>query len=80
MRSVKLYEKKNGRSPVKEFLDLLPGKLFQKVSWTVELVENFQMVPSEYLKKLSGTDELLEIRVHLGSDAIRLLGFFEARI
>ena len=77
IRNVKFYTKENGSSPIKEFLESLPNKLLQKVSWTIEVIESFRRVHSDYLKKLTGTDDIWEIRVQLGSDAVRLLGFFD---
>ncbi len=77
MRKINFYKTELGKSPIEDFFDSLPAKLFQKVSWTIELVKQLPIVPSEYLKKLTGTDEIWEIRTQLGSTAIRLLGFFD---
>jgi phage-related protein len=77
MREIQLYKSENGRSPVEDFLESLPGKLYQKISWTLNVVRELPIVPKEYFKKLSGTNDIWEIRVHLGSDAVRLLAFFD---
>lgn len=35
------------------------------------------MVPSQYFKKLVNTDDIWEIRVQVGRNTFRLLGFFD---
>ncbi|MDQ3131032.1 MAG: type II toxin-antitoxin system RelE/ParE family toxin [Acidobacteriota bacterium] len=34
-------------------------------------------MPIQYFKKLGGTNDIWEVRVDFGSDAFRLLGFFD---
>jgi phage-related protein len=47
----------------------------------LNLVEELDMVPKQYFKKMVNTDDLWEIRVRMGSNIFRLLGFFDgARI
>lgn len=36
-------------------------------------------VPSNYLKKLTNTDDIWEVRVDVGRNTFRLLGFFSGR-
>jgi hypothetical protein len=36
---VRFYQAEDGKTPVREFLDSLPGKVAQKVSWVLMLVE-----------------------------------------
>lgn len=76
MRTIEFYRFANGRSPIEEFLDSLNGKQAQKVLWVLRLVEDLEIVPLQYFKKLTGTANLWEIRVQVGSDIFRLLGFF----
>ena len=35
------------------------------------------MVPLQYFKKLEGTKDIWEVRVDVGNDTFRLLGFFD---
>jgi phage-related protein len=77
MRTIVFYHTVRGASPVEEFLDSLNGKQAQKVVWVLRLIEELPQVPTQYFKKLEGTSDLWEVRVQLGSDAIRLLGFFD---
>ena len=77
MRTIVFYRTMRGTSPVEEFLDSLNGKQAQKVVWVLRLIEELPQVPTQYFKKLEGTSDLWEVRVQLGNDAIRLLGFFD---
>lgn len=74
---IQFYKRSNGRQPVVEFLDSLSGKQAKKVTWTLQLIEEMDRPPKQYFKKLVGTNQLWEIRVRIGKDAIRLLGFID---
>ncbi len=43
----------------------------------MRLVEELDIVPSQYFKKLENTNNLWEIRVVMGSNIFRFLGFFD---
>ena len=75
-RDVRFYQTADGRCPVREFLDALPGKAAQKVVWTLSLLEEMETLPAAYFKKLVNTDDIWEVRVSLGSDAYRIFCFF----
>ena len=75
-RSIIFYRTRKGECPVQDFLDSLPGKVAQKMTWVLKLVEDLEVVPSTYFKKLVGTEGLWECRIQWGSDAYRLLCFF----
>lgn len=76
-RTIVFYRTARGASPVEEFLDSLNGKQAQKVVWVLRLIEELPQVPTQYFKKLEGTSSLWEVRIQLGGNAIRLLGFFD---
>ncbi len=78
MRTINFYRLPKGESPIEEFLDSLSGKQAQKVLWVLQLVEELDVVPRQYFKKLADTEDLWEIRIQLGSDIFRLLGFFDS--
>ena len=78
MRTIEFYRFANGKSPIEEFLDALSSKQAQKVLWVLRLVEDLEIVPLQYFKKLTGTNNLWEVRVQVGGDIFRLLGFFES--
>ena len=78
MRTVIFYRLSNGNSPVEEFLDSLTGKQAQKVLWVLQLVEELDIVPRQYFKKLADRNDIWEVRIQLGNDIFRLLGFFDS--
>jgi phage-related protein len=75
-RTVLFCRSVDGKCPVQEFLDSLPGKVAQKIVWVLRLLEDLDIVPSSYFKKLVGTEEIWECRIQLGSNAYRILCFF----
>ena len=77
MRTIQFYRTPSGRNPVEEFLDSLSDKHAQKVGWVFRLVERFDIVPQQYFKKLVGIKDLWEIRVQIGGNSYRFLGFFD---
>lgn len=77
MCTIVFYRTSRGDCPVEEFLDSLSGKQAQKVLWVLRLVEELPLVPVQYFKKLVGTDDIWEVRIQLGNDIFRLLGFLE---
>ena len=69
--------REGGSCPVRDFLESLSEKAFQKVAWVLRLITELHRIPSTYLKKLKGSDDIWECRIQLGSDAFRLFGFFD---
>ena len=76
MREILFYRTKSGECPVEDFLDTLDSKHAQKVAWVMQVVEELEQVPTTYLKKLVNTKDIWEIRVQMGSNIFRFLGFF----
>lgn len=77
MREILFYETKPGHSPVDEFIENLPSKEAQKTTWVLKLVQELPIVPKKYFKKLVSTDDLWEVRIASGSNAYRIIGFFD---
>ena len=77
MREVIFYKTQNDDCPIEKFLDSLSAKQAKKVTWVLSLIEELAFVPKQYFKKLEGTDEVWEVRIDVGSDTFRLLGFFD---
>jgi len=75
-RKILFYRAADGKCPTIDFLDTLPSKQAQKVTWVLKLVEELAAVPETYLKKLEGSDEIWECRVKSGSNAYRIFCFF----
>lgn len=76
-KTVLFYKSAEGKCPIQEFLDSLPGKVAQKVTWVLSLLEDLDSVPSSYFKKLIGTEDIWECRIHFSSNAYRIFCFFE---
>jgi len=77
MRKVTFYTAVSGRSPVREHLDTLPDKVVRKIAWVLRAVRDLERVPATYMKKLVNADNIWEIRVDVGRNTFRLLGFFD---
>lgn len=77
MREIIFYHLQSGRCPVEEFLDSLSGKQAQKVAWALQLIEELDRVPVRYFKKLVATDDIWEVRVQMGNNIFRILGFLD---
>jgi len=77
MRNINFYTTEDGKCPIAEFLDSLSGKQAQKVAWVLQLIEELDKIPTTYLKKLVNTDNIWEVRVQVGGNIFRLLGFFD---
>lgn len=70
------YRSASGECPVEAFLDSLPGKVAQKVTWVLSIIEEFDSIPQKYFKKLTDTQNIYECRIDFGGNTYRLLGFF----
>ena len=66
MREIIFYRTESGKCPVEEFLDSLPAKEAQKVTWVLKIIEELPRVPRQYFKKLSNTDDIWEVRISVG--------------
>ena len=74
-REIKFYKTREGKCPVKEFIDSLNGKIAQKITWVLRLIETQEKIPKTYLKHLSGT-KIYECRINFGGNTYRILGQF----
>ena len=79
MKEIRFYTTAAGRRPVQEHFDDLPDKTVQKIAWVLRLVRDLEYVSGNYLKKLVNTNDIWEIRVDVGHNTFRLLGFFDGR-
>ena len=77
MRGIIFYKTTGGKSPIDDFLDTLSAKQAQKVTWVLNIIEELEIIPGQYFKKLVNTDDIWEVRVKIGSNIFRLLGFFD---
>jgi len=79
MRRAAFYTTAAGRCPVQEHLDTLPDKAVRKIAWVLRTVRDLERVPANYMKKLVNTDDIWEVRVNVGRNTFRLLGFFHGQ-
>ena len=77
MKTTNFYTTQEGKTPVAEFLDSLPAKQTQKITWVLQLVEELDVIPATYLKKLVNTQDIWEVRAQVANNIFRLLGFFD---
>jgi phage-related protein len=75
-RALVFYKNDKGHCPVAEFLDSLPPKVAQKVTWVLKLIQELDMLPTQYFKKLSTTNGIWECRMVFGGNTYRILCFF----
>jgi phage-related protein len=75
MRVIKFYQNEEGNSPVIDFLNDLPPKTAQKVTWVLKLIEDHDIIPKTYYKKLTNTDDIWETRIQTGNNIYRILCF-----
>ena len=79
MKSILFYTTKSGKCPVKSYLDSLSDSQVTKITWVLKLIQELDQVPSKYFKKLADTDDIWEVRVDVGKNTFRLLGFLHGR-
>ncbi len=79
MKRIVFYRTMSGKCPVKKHLDSLTDVHAAKIAWVLKLIREFDQVPARYFKKLINTNDILEVRVDVGRDTFRLLGFFDGR-
>jgi phage-related protein len=77
MMQIQFYRRPNGQCPVEEYLESLTDKQTEKIFFVLELIETVPNIPVKFFKKLKGTDDIWEVRVRVGNDIFRLLGFRE---
>ena len=77
MKRIDFYKTVTGGSPVEDFLDTLSDSQANKILWVLKLVRELNPVPSQYFTKLVNTDDIWEVRVQIGGNIFRLLGFIE---
>ena len=76
-REILFYRTATQKCPVEEFLDSLPSKVAQKITWVLGLLEDLEVIPAQYFAKMPGTDDIWECRVRLGSNIYRVYAFWD---
>ncbi len=79
MRSILFYKTISGKCPVEERFDSLSDTQVAKITWVLKLIRETQNISTRYFKKLVNTDDIWEVRVSVGKNIFRLLGFIHDR-
>ena len=77
MKKIVFYKLENGKKPVFEYIRTLSGKQAEKVVFVLDLIETVEVVPRKFFKKMTASDGIWEVRVRLGNNIFRLLGFLD---
>ncbi len=75
MRSISFYKTASGRCPVEEYMDTLSDTQITKITWVLKLVRETRNISTKYFKKLVKTDDIWEVRIGVGKNNFRVLGF-----
>ena len=76
-RKIILYTTKDGKCPIREFLDSLPHKVFQKIAWVLQVVKELDKISTVYFKKIINSNDIWECRISFGSNIYRIFCFFQ---
>ena len=76
MKRIYFYLTDTGKSPVQKHLDTLSDKQVTKITWVLKVIRDINPVPSSYFKKLVNTDDIWEVKINVGNNTFRILGFF----
>lgn len=76
MKTIAFYRTVAGNCPVEDHLDNLTDAQVTKIAWVLKLIREIDHVPSKYFKKLVNTDDIWEVRIDVGKNTFRLLGFY----
>lgn len=79
MKEITFYRTEDGNCPIEDFLDTLTDKQAQKVTWVFRAIRDIHPIPAQYFKKLVNTDNIWEVRVGVGNNIFRFLGFFDGQ-
>ena len=76
-RKILFYRAVSGKSPVETHLDSLTDVQATKIAWVLKLIQELDQIPSKYFKKLTNTNDIWEVKIDVGANTFRLLGFFD---
>ena len=79
MKEITFYRTEDGNCPIEDFLDTLTDKQARKVAWVLRAIRDVDPIPAQYFKKLVNTDNIWEVRVGVGNNIFRFLGFFDGQ-
>jgi len=77
MKTISFYKTSSGNCPIESHFDTLTDAQVTKVTWVLRLIRETEYISTRYFKKLVSTDDIWEVRVSVGKNIFRLLGFFQ---
>lgn len=77
IKYISFYRTSSGKCPVEKHLDSLTDGQATKITWVLKLIRELDQVPSKYFRKLVNTNDIWEIRINVGKNTFRILGFFD---
>lgn len=51
MNRIEFFRTENGKCTVEEFLDSLPAKAAQKITWALKIIEEGELISKRFFKK-----------------------------
>ena len=77
MKTIVFYKTLSGKCPIEKYLDDLTDTQVRKITWVLKLIRETDQVPAKYFKKFVHTNEIWEVRIRVGKNIFRLLGFMQ---
>ena len=77
MKTISFYRTSSGNCPVENHLETLTDSQVTKITWVLKLIRETEYISAKYFKKLVNSDDIWEVRVSVGKNIFRLLGFFQ---
>ena len=79
MKRIIFYRTRDGKCPVEDFLDTLTDTQGRKIAWVLRVIRDIDPIPAKYFKKLVNTEDIWEVRVGIGNNIFRFLGFIDGQ-
>ena len=79
MKRISFYRTSSGNCPVENHFDTLTDVQVTKITWVLKLIREADHISTRYFKKLVNTDGIWEVRISIGNNIFRLLGFFKSK-
>jgi hypothetical protein len=65
--------------PFENFLDSLPGKIVQKITWMLSAVEDLESAAELFFRETERGEEIMECQFACGEAVFRILSFYQGR-
>jgi hypothetical protein len=65
--------------PFENFLDSLPGRIVQKITWMLAAIEDVESAAELFFKKTCPQEDIMECRLACEETVFRILSFYQGR-